>query len=102
MPVPGKENQYYFVPSQYPFYPKIEDQTKGLPAYGQVFLAETVGTIIYVLVCLTVKDDIKHRDLDPFFYPLSATICMEGIHLMFMQVSGGIFNPAVVLAQICW
>jgi glycerol uptake facilitator-like aquaporin len=69
-----------------------------LPAYGQVFLAETLGSIIYVLVCLQVKDDIKHRYLDPFFYPLSATICMIGIHFMFLEVSGGVFNPAIILA----
>lgn len=25
---------YYYVPGQYPFYPKIVDETEGLPAYG--------------------------------------------------------------------
>jgi hypothetical protein len=34
--VPPDENGngYYYVPGQYPFYPKIIDETRGLPAYG--------------------------------------------------------------------
>lgn len=34
MPQLGVENSYYFVPGQNPFFPKIIDETKGLPAYG--------------------------------------------------------------------
>jgi len=34
MPVPGRDNAYYFVPDQNPFFPKIIDETFGRPAYG--------------------------------------------------------------------
>ena len=34
MQEPDLTDKYYFVPSQNAFYPKIIDQTEGLPAYG--------------------------------------------------------------------
>jgi len=102
MPVQGVESQYYFVPGQNPFYPEIVAKTRGLPAYGQVFLAECFGALIYVLVCLNVKDDILKRNLDPIFYPIAACVSMVGIQMMFKDVSGGVFNPAIALSQIVW
>ena len=90
------------MPGQNPFYPEIVAKTRGLPAYGQVFLAECLGALIYVLVCLNVKDDILKRNLDPIFYPIAACVSMVGLQLMFKEVSGGIFNPAIALSQIVW
>jgi len=75
MPADGNASAYYFVPGQYPFYPKIIDETRGLPAYGQVFLAELLGSLVYVLVCLNIKEDIYKRGLNPIFYPVGATAC---------------------------
>lgn len=102
MPVDGEIDEFYFVPGQYPFYPKIIDECKGLPAYGQVFLAELLGSIVLVLVILNVKDDIYNRDLNPIYYPICATASQIGLSFMFAKVSGGIFNPAVALSQIVW
>ncbi len=90
------------MPGQYPFYPKIIDETRGLPAYGQVFLAELLGSMTFVLVCLNIKDDIYKRGLNPVFYPIGATICQSGMQIMFSKVSGGLFNPALALSQIVW
>ncbi len=86
------------MPGQNPFYPHIVEKTRGLPAYGQVFLAECLGSLIFVLVCLNVKDDILKRNLDPIFYPIAATVAMVGIQVMFKEVSGGVFNPAIALS----
>ena len=55
-----------------------------------------------MLVCLNVKDDILKRNLDPIFYPIAATVSMVGIQVMFKDVSGGVFNPAIALSQIVW
>lgn len=102
MPVEGTTDEFYFVPGQYPFYPKIIDECKGLPAYGQVFLAELLGSIVLVLVSLNIKDDIYKRDLNPIYYPIGATVCQVGLSFMFAKVSGGLFNPAIALSQIVW
>jgi len=76
-------DQDYFVPGQYPFYPKIVDETKGLPAYGQVFLAEMIGTMVYVLVILNIKDDIYKRQVNPIYYPICATVAIVGLTFTF-------------------
>ena len=55
LPVPSRENAYYFVPDQNPFIPKIIDETFGRPAYGQVFLAEALGGGILTYVVLSLK-----------------------------------------------
>ena len=34
-----------YLPDVYPFFPQIIDATKRLPAYGQVFLTETLGVM---------------------------------------------------------
>ena len=34
LPVEGEDKRYYFVPDQNPFFPEIQDLTKGRPAYG--------------------------------------------------------------------
>jgi glycerol uptake facilitator-like aquaporin len=92
----------YYVPGQYPFYPKIVDETRGLPAYGQVFLAELLGSMVFILVVLNVKDDILLRGVNPIYYPICATATLVGLTIMFKEVSGGLFNPAVALSQIIW
>jgi len=77
------DHDFYFVPGQYPFYPKIIDETKGLPAYGQVFLSELLGSMILVLVCLNIKDDIYKRGINPIYYPIGATASQVGLTFMF-------------------
>lgn len=58
--------------------------------------------MIYVLVVLNVKDDIRNRQVNPLYYPVCATASLVGLTLMFDKVSGGLFNPAVALSQITW
>jgi hypothetical protein len=72
LPVDNDATSFYFVPGQYPFYPKIVDETRGLPAYGQVFLAELLGSMIIVLVILHMKDEIYKRELNHIYYPIGA------------------------------
>jgi glycerol uptake facilitator-like aquaporin len=46
----NQHNKWVYVPDQNPFYPKILDKVGTVPAYGQVLLAETMGTLVYILV----------------------------------------------------
>lgn len=48
-------SSFYFVPDQNPYFPAIIKTTNGLPCYGQVFLAETLGSFMLVLVVLGIK-----------------------------------------------
>jgi glycerol uptake facilitator-like aquaporin len=41
-----------------------------------------------------------HRET--FFYPIGYTICAISLHQLFKEVSGGVFNPALAVAQIFW
>ena len=74
------------------------DNTRGLPAYGQVFLAEALGALVMVLLVLNLKYAINVNGRNPYFYPIGYTVCSIGLHQMFKDVSGGIFNPALSIA----
>jgi len=97
IPQEGVENSFYFVPDQNPFFPRIIDNTKGLPAYGQVFLAETLGGCLLVLCVLNLKYQTKNG-ADLFYYPIGYTVASIGLNSLFKEVSGGVFNPALALA----
>jgi glycerol uptake facilitator-like aquaporin len=90
-----------YVPDVYPFFPHIIDATKGLPAYGQVFLAETLGAMFFVMLYLTGKYEIA-RGRDPFTMIICIILGWVGLYTCMEKVSGGIFNPAIALAQILW
>lgn len=55
IPLEGDEYKTVYIPSQNPFYPKILDKVGTVPAYGQVLLAETMGSLVYILVQLHVQ-----------------------------------------------
>lgn len=55
-----------------------------------------------VLFVLNLKYRIYVGGKNPYFYPIGYTVCSIGLHQMFKEVSGGIFNPALSIAQICW
>ena len=74
MPTPGENNSYYFIPDQNPFIPRITFKTNGLPAYGQVFLAEALGGCILVLVVLNIKFTISKNPTDVYWYPIGYTV----------------------------
>ena len=86
-----------YVPDVYPFFPQIIDATKGLPAYGQVFLAETLGAMFFVMLYLTGKYEIA-RGRDPFTMIICIILGWIGLYTCMSKVSGGIFNPAIALA----
>ena len=65
-------------------------------------MAELLGSLVFVLVCLHLKNDIYRRGLNPIYYPVGATISQAGLTYMFKSVSGGLFNPAIALSQIIW
>ena len=58
--------------------------------------------MVFILVVLNVKDDILLRKVNPIYYPICATATLVGLTVMFKEVSGGLFNPAVALSQIIW
>lgn len=101
MPVPNTDNRYYYVPDQNPFFPKILDETKGRPAYGQVFFAESLGAAILTFMVLALKLTAKDSK-DIYTYPVGYTVASIALNQLFIEVSGGVFNPSLAFAQICW
>jgi glycerol uptake facilitator-like aquaporin len=101
VPSPDDSSREIYVPDVYPFFPKIIDETNGLPAYGQVFLAETIGSLFFVMLFLTGKYEIA-RGSDPFAMIICIILGWVGIYTCFEGISGGIFNPAIAFAQIMW
>lgn len=95
--------RFHLVPDQYPFYPKVLLATDGLPAYGQVFLSESLGSMFFVMVYLTGKFELERgKSNDPFGMIVCIIMAWIGLYTCFEGISGGIFNPALALAQIVW
>lgn len=97
LPEEGVDNSFYFVPGQNPFIPKMIDETLGLPAYGQVFLAECLGGGLLVYVVLNLKASFS-KGMDLYNYPIGYTVASIALNQIFKEVSGGVFNPALALA----
>ena len=73
-----------------------------MPAYGQVFLAEFLGGALLTYACLALKLSIKNEPKDIYTYPIGYTVASIALIQLFRDVSGGVFNPCLALAQICW
>ena len=73
---------YLFVPDQQSFYPHILDNTNGQPAYGQVFLAECIGTMFFVVLYLTGKFEVS-RGKEPFAMIVCVIIGWIGLYTCF-------------------
>ena len=63
-----------FEPSVHSFTPPIVISTDGLPATGQVLLAETIGTFCFVLIVLTCKRELALHSKDHSFWVLGMAI----------------------------
>lgn len=90
------------MPSQNPFYPKIIDKVDGAPAYGQVLLAETIGTGMFVLMVLFIKLECEQNPQNAYNACLTIPVGLYAIVTMFSEISGGIVNPGFIIAGICW
>lgn len=73
-----------------------------MPMYGQVWLAETLGSILLVLFTLFVKKELAEENLNPMMAGFGLALALGIISQIFVNVSGGVFNPAISLAQIVW
>lgn len=80
------------------FAPPILVSTDGKPAYGQVMLAETIGTFFFVLTILIAKKEISENGKDPAIWILAMAIANKVAQDMFADVSGGFVNPALAFA----
>lgn len=58
LPDPERPGYYYLVPDHMPFTPPLLEAAEGLPAYGQIFLAEAIATMIFIAIVLYIKDHI--------------------------------------------
>ena len=77
--------------------------TDGLPSYGQIMLSEFVATFILVLTNVAARVHIE-KDMIINLVPgaLAMTASLAAVQHMFRETSGGIANPAVILAKILW
>ena len=87
-----------FEPDVNSFAPPILVSTDGKPAYGQVMLAETIGTFFFVLTILIAKKEISENGKDPAIWILAMAIANKVAQDMFADVSGGFVNPALAFA----
>ena len=87
-----------FEPGVNSFAPPILVATDGKPAYGQVMLAETIGTFFFVLTILIAKKEITENGRDPAIWILAMAIANKVEQDMFADVSGGFVNPALAFA----
>ena len=87
-----------FEPGVNSFAPPILINSDGKPAYGQVMLAETIGTFFFVLTILIAKKEIKENNRDPAIWILAMAIANRVEQDMFAEVSGGWVNPALAFA----
>ena len=101
IPIVEQPGEVYFVPGQYPFYPGIIDKVEGLPAYGQVFLAEMAGATLFLFFVMVAKFEIE-KGVDYWMPCVGVAVALVFTSRIFNDVSGGLYNPAVALALICW
>ena len=102
IPVPGSDgSEEMFVPSQNPFYPVIVQRTNGYPAYGQMFFAEGLGTVLVVALNLFVKREIEQRFKDPFTHYLALAVGYYALVMAFRDFDA-VFNPALAAAGMGW
>lgn len=80
-----------------------------MPAYGQVLLAETMGSLVYILIQLHVQHqkrkaaeelakEEKDKSSDPMIRALMIGIAYFAMQQTFRNVTGGPLNPAISLA----
>lgn len=74
----------------------------GAPCYGQVFLAESIGSFLLVLAVLNLKKLIKQGRIGKYYLAFGYSLVQAGVSQTFKNFSGSLFNPALSLAQICW
>lgn len=86
------------VPDQNPYYPFILEHTKGMPAYGQIFVAEMLGTCFFTLVYLVLKYEISKKKVDPISAALACAAAYYAMTETFKNVSNGALNPALHVA----
>lgn len=53
------------------------------------------------MTVLNLKYQVK-MGADLFYYPIGYTVASIALNQLFKRLSGGVFNPALALAQICW
>ena len=94
--------KYYFVPGVNGLTPPILDTTNGNPAFGQVMLAEIIGSMVFCLTVLYAKRFQYHYRYDRVVSAIPIPIALIGIYQTFAELSGSDLNPATALASIMW
>ena len=87
-----------FEPGVNSFAPPVLVATDGRPAYGQVMLAETIGSFFFILMILMAKREMRERGKDPAIWVITIAIANQVAQEMMREVSGGFVNPALALA----
>lgn len=96
------KNEQIMIPDQNPYFPMILEHTNGLPAYGQIFISEMFGTCVFALVYLIMKYELDKGKVDPVSAALACAATLYGMIETFRNVSNGVHNPALHIAQIVW
>jgi len=88
MPVPDTYPQeYYFIPDVKGLTPPILKSADGYPAYGQVMLAEIIGSMVFTLTVLYAKRFQYHYRYDRVVSALPIPIAIIGIQATFAELS---------------
>ena len=102
IPVDGLDNEYYFIPGVKGLTPPILATADGMPAYGQVMLAEIFGSTILVLTILFTKRFHYVLKIDRVVSAIPIPVVYIAMQMTFAELSGSNLNPATALSSIVW
>ena len=96
-------DEKYLEPNVYARAPPLILATDGMPSYGQMMLSETLATFILVLTALSARNYMKKNpEANVPQGALAIAAGLAAVQRIFREISGGVANPSVTLAQIVW
>ena len=90
-------------PGLYQFSPPLLIFTDGKPSYGQIMLAEFIGSYIFISIVLVAKrNSASTKGEHAAAWILAIGVALTIVNEMLSDVSGGVVNPAIASALMIW
>lgn len=80
IPVPNSPGDYYFIPGVKGLTPPVLEASKGNPAFGQVMLAEIIGSMVLTITVLYAKRFQYHYKYNRVISAIPIPVALIGIH----------------------
>ena len=102
IPVEGQEGEYFFIPGVKGLTPPILSTADGMPAYGQVMLAEIFGSCMLVMTILFAKKFHYQYKMNRVVAAIPIPVIYIAMQMTFAELSGSNLNPSTALSSIVW